>query len=72
MYGFEIVPSKGDYNQTTGIFGNSNEDSTDDLVFTRNTAKRAKNLEEFFESFKFVHLKKYIYCSKATYTHLQR
>ena len=58
MYGLEIVPSKGDYNHTTGIFGNSNGNSTDDLVFTRNTAKVAKNLEEFFESFKFVYLKK--------------
>ena len=58
MYGFEIVPSKGDYNQTTGIFGNSNGNSADDLVFARNTAKVAKNLEEFFESFKFVYLKK--------------
>jgi hypothetical protein len=58
MHGLEIVPSKGDYNQTTGIFGNSNGNKTDDLVFTRNTAKVANNLEEFFESFKFVYLKK--------------
>ena len=71
MYGFEVVPSKGDYNQTTGIFGNSNGNPTDDLVFTRNTAKVAKNLEEFFESFKFVYLKKKK-CFKATYTDLLR
>ena len=70
MYGLEIVPSKGDYNQTTGIFGNSNGNSTDDLVFTRNSAKVANNLEEFFESFKFVYSKKKIFVFKATFTDL--
>lgn len=52
MYGLEIIPSKGDYNHTSGIFGNSNGDSSDDLVYLRNTTSVANSLDEFFESFK--------------------
>lgn len=52
MYGFEIVPSKADYKSTNGIFGNSNGIYTDDLKYLRNTNNVARNMDEFFESFK--------------------
>jgi hypothetical protein len=36
MWGLEIIPSKADYGYTTGVFGNSNGDPNDDVVFDAN------------------------------------
>lgn len=51
MYGFQIIPSKADYNQLNGIFGNYNGNSSDDIKFLRNTNTVANSDIEFFNSF---------------------
>jgi hypothetical protein len=51
MYGFQIIPSKADFNQLNGIFGNYNGDSSDDVKYLRNTNTNANNDIEFFDSF---------------------
>jgi hypothetical protein len=55
MYGFQIIPSKADYNQLNGIFGNFNEDSSDDIKYIRNTNIPANSEIEFFNSFLYVY-----------------
>ena len=52
IYGFELIPSKADYNKTNGIFGNWNDNEEDDLKYLRNSLTIAENREAFFESFK--------------------
>ena len=36
MYGLEVVPSKADYGSTSGVFGNSNGNSEDDIELNSN------------------------------------
>ena len=49
MYGLEVIPSKGDYGFTSGVFGNSNGDPEDDIVFRPNTNIAS---DSFLEGFK--------------------
>ncbi len=49
MYGLEVIPSKGDYGLTSGVFGNSNGDPEDDIVFRPNTNIAS---DSFLEGFK--------------------
>ncbi len=49
MYGLEVIPSKADYGQTSGVFGNSNGDQSDDIIFRPNTNIAS---DAFLEKFK--------------------
>jgi hypothetical protein len=49
MYGLEVIPSKADYGFTSGIFGNSNGNPEDDIVFIPNTNIAS---DSFLEQFK--------------------
>jgi hypothetical protein len=49
MYGFEVIPSKADYGYTRGVFGNSNGDPEDDIVFDETNYYAS---EAFLEKFK--------------------
>jgi hypothetical protein len=49
MYGFEVIPSKADYGYTSGVFGNSNGDPEDDIVFDDSKYFAS---EAFLEKFK--------------------
>ena len=52
MWGFQIVPSKSEFNSTDGMFGNWNSKKDDDLKFLRNSTSIAENQTEFYNSFK--------------------
>ena len=53
MYGLEVVPSKADYGSTSGVFGNSNGDSEDDIEFNSNpTFIYPYASDSFLEQFK--------------------
>ena len=54
MYGLEVIPSKADYGYTRGVFGNSNGDPNDDIVFRSNTNIAS---DSFLEGFKCVEKK---------------
>ena len=54
MWGFQIVPSKSEFNSTDGMFGNWNGKKNDDLKFLKNSTTIAKNLTEFYDSFKYI------------------
>ena len=51
MDGFAVIPSKADYGHTKGVFGNSNGDPFDDIVFRSNTNIAS---DSFLEEFKCV------------------
>lgn len=48
---FDIIPSKVDFQKTSGIFSKWNKDETDDLVYLKN-GSIATDLNELFDSFK--------------------
>ena len=54
MWGFQIVPSKSEFNSTDGMFGNWNGKKNDDLKFLKNSTTIANNLTEFYNSFKYI------------------
>jgi len=65
MYGLEVIPSKADYGFTSGVFGNSNGNATDDIVFRPNTNIASDSFLEQFKlalksKFKNVYDKKYL------------
>ena len=49
MYGLEVIPSKADYGFTKGVFGNSNGNPDDDIVFRPNMNIAS---DSFLEGFK--------------------
>ena len=49
MYGLEVIPSKADYGFTKGVFGTSNGNPDDDIVFRPNTNIAS---DSFLEGFK--------------------
>jgi hypothetical protein len=51
MSGLDITPSKADYGFTTGVFGNSNGDPNDDIVFDSNGYFAS---DTYLEKFKLV------------------
>jgi hypothetical protein len=52
IYGFELIPSKADFQKTNGIFGSWNDNQNDDQKYLRNSITVAPNQEAFFDSFK--------------------
>ncbi len=69
MYGFEIVPSKADYGYTRGIFGNSNGNPNDDIVFRSGTNIAS---DSFLEGFKWDRTKAFFFILNLYYHKLFR
>jgi hypothetical protein len=52
MFDFRIIPSKADINKLSGLFGNYNGDSRDDLVSLRNLNILENDFDKILDSFK--------------------
>jgi hypothetical protein len=51
MQGLEVIPSKADYGYTSGVFGNSNGNANDDIIFDSNGYYVS---DAFLEKYKYV------------------
>ena len=51
MWGFQLIPSKSEFNSTDGIFSNWNNNQNDDLKYLRNSTTLAKTQTDFYNSF---------------------
>lgn len=51
MWGYQLIPSKADFGQTSGIFGNWNNNVNDDLKYLKGTTTVASSLPIFHSSF---------------------
>jgi hypothetical protein len=54
MWGYQLIPSKADFEQTSGIFGSWNNNVNDDLKYLKGTNTIASTLPLFHSSFEYI------------------
>lgn len=52
MWGYNVIPSKADAGQTTGLFGNFNGNYNDDMKYLKGTTTVAASDSAVYASFK--------------------